>query len=51
MTRLVQIAVLLPCWVLFCLLGRDLIVEALNRRECDSWSWDDRCECAVCVDA
>lgn len=51
MSRLVQAAWLLPCFTLFLLLGRDLIVEALNRRDRDGRSWQDRCDCAVCVDA
>ena len=38
MSRLVQAAVLLPCWVLFLLFARDRIVEALDRRD-DGRSW------------
>lgn len=39
MTRLVQAAWMIPSLVLFCLLARDLIVEALTRTDRDGRSW------------
>lgn len=43
MSRLIQAAWLLPCLVLFGLLARDLIVEALNRRPLQGTSWGECC--------
>lgn len=48
MSRLVQAAVLLPCWVLILWCARDRIVEALQRRGGCEQSW---CVCEIDCEA